>query len=168
MTAARVRPAEPDDVPTLLRFVRDLATYEREPDAVEASEDMLRDALFAPAPAVFAHVVEHADGDGWVAAGFAVWFLNFSTWKGRHGIYVEDLYVDPAYRGLGYGRLLLEELARVCVERGYGRLEWWVLDWNSPAIGFYRKLGAEAMDEWTVHRVTGEALQRLGGAGGAG
>ena len=154
-----VRTARPDDVPAILDLVRELAAYEREPDAVEATEKSLHTALFGPAPAAYAHVVEH---DGAVV-GFALWFLNFSTWLGRHGIYLEDLYVRPEHRGRGYGRALLRELARLCVERGYGRLEWWVLDWNEPAIGFYRSLGARPMDEWTVHRVTGDALRALAG-----
>jgi GNAT superfamily N-acetyltransferase len=152
-----VRTARPDDVPVILELIRELAAYEREPEAVEATDGLLHAALFGPAPAAHAHVVEH---DGQVA-GFAVWFLNFSTWLGRPGIYLEDLYVRPEHRGRGYGRALLAELARLCVERGYGRLEWWVLDWNEPAIGFYRSLGARPMDEWTVHRVSGAALGRL-------
>jgi len=106
---------------------------------------------------VFAHVAEH---DGSVV-GFALWFLNYSTWLGKHGIYLEDLYVTPAVRGTGLGKALLAELAGICVERGYGRLEWWVLDWNSPARGFYASLGAVGMDEWTVHRLTGPALTAL-------
>jgi GNAT superfamily N-acetyltransferase len=106
---------------------------------------------------VFAHVADH---DGRIV-GFALWFLNFSTWLCRHGIYLEDLYVTPEMRGHGIGRQLLAELAALCVERGYGRLEWWVLDWNEPAIGFYRSLGATAMDEWTVYRLTGHALANL-------
>ena len=103
-----------------------------------------------------------AEHEGTVA-GFALWFLNYSTWLGRHGIYLEDLYVTPALRGAGLGRALLGELARICVQRGYGRLEWWVLDWNAPARGFYESLGAVAMDEWTVHRLTGPALDALAG-----
>jgi GNAT superfamily N-acetyltransferase len=152
-----VRTARPDDVPVILELIRELAAYEREPEAVEATDELVHAALFGPAPTAYAHVVEH---DGRVA-GFAVWFLNFSTWLGRPGIYLEDLYVRPEHRGRGYGRALLAELARLCVERGYGRLEWWVLDWNEPAIGFYRSLGARPMDEWTVHRVSGAALGAL-------
>lgn len=159
-----VRRALPTDVPAILGMVRDLAAYERAPDAVLATNEMLRDALFGPDPKVFAHVVEHVTDDGSASVGgFAVWFVNFSTWLGRHGIWLEDLYVRPEHRGRGYGQALLRELARTCLERGYGRLEWWVLDWNGPALGFYRSLGAEAMDEWTVQRVTGEALTRLAG-----
>jgi GNAT superfamily N-acetyltransferase len=99
------------------------------------------------------------DGD---VAGMAIWFLNYSTWQGKHGIYLEDLFVKPEYRGRGYGKALLQHLAQICNEKGYGRFQWWVLDWNSPAIEFYRSLGAVAMDEWTVYRVSGEELKRLG------
>lgn len=124
----------------------------------------MRESLFGPAPAVFAHVAEHEGA----VVGFALWFLNYSTWLGKHGLYLEDLYVTPQLRGSGLGRALLAELARICVERGYGRLEWWVLDWNSPAIGFYQRLGAVAMDEWTVHRLAGPALHALAARDGAG
>jgi GNAT superfamily N-acetyltransferase len=154
---ATIRQARPEDVPAILRLVRDLAEYERAPHEVQATEEHLHAALFGPNPRAHALVVEHEGG----LAGFAVWFLSFSTWLGRHGIYLEDLYVRPELRGRGYGRALLQELARICVEKEYGRLEWAVLDWNQPAIGFYRALGAEPQDEWTVHRVTGEALKRL-------
>jgi GNAT superfamily N-acetyltransferase len=181
------RVATPDDVAEILQLVRDLATYEREPDAVLATEEMLHAALFGENPSVFCHVIDHpesgdvAQADALGAggapevlgangsqdaqsarlAGFALWFLNFSTWLGRHGIYLEDLYVRPELRGRGYGRVLLQSLAQVCIERGYGRLEWWVLDWNSPAIDFYRSLDAEAMDEWTVFRLTGQSLKAM-------
>lgn len=157
-----IRPAAPADVPAMVQLVRDLAEYERSAHEVRLDDAALHAALFGPAPKVFAHVAEQ-DGE---VVGFAVWFLNFSTWLGRHGIYLEDLYVKPEARGDGHGRALLTELARIAVERGYGRLEWWVLDWNESAQGFYRGLGAEPMDEWTVWRLTGDALQRLGGAGG--
>jgi GNAT superfamily N-acetyltransferase len=152
-----IRPARPADVPRILELIRELADYERSLDQVTATGEDLRDALFAAQPAVFGHVAE-ADGD---VVGFALWFLNFSTWLGRHGIYLEDLYVTPAMRGRGLGTALLAELAATCVRRGYGRLEWWVLDWNAPAIGFYRSIGAEPMNEWTVQRLTGTALSRL-------
>jgi GNAT superfamily N-acetyltransferase len=131
---------------------------------VKATEAQLRHALFGETPRVFAHIAEHPGDDGPIAAGFALWFLNFSTWTGRHGIYLEDLYVRPELRGHGYGKALLVELARVCVEWGYGRFEWSVLDWNEPSIGFYRALGAVPLDEWTVQRLTGEALHRLASA----
>lgn len=152
-----IRPARPSDVPALLGLVRELATYEREPDAVVATEDQLRGVLFGPGPAVFCDVVE-IDGE---VVGMAVWFLNFSTWLGRHGIYLEDLYVTPAHRGGGHGKALLAHLARRCVDAGYGRLEWSVLDWNTPAIDFYVGLGAAPMDEWTTHRISGDALAAL-------
>ncbi len=146
-------------------MVRDLAEYERAAHEVVATEEQLRAALFGPQPTVFAHVVEHDDGKGRLLGGFALWFLNFSTWLGRNGLYLEDLYVRPDLRGSGYGRRLLSTLARECLEQGYGRLEWWVLDWNEPALGFYRQLGAIPMDEWTVHRVTGKDLQQLADEG---
>ena len=146
-------------------MVRDLAEYERAAHEVIATEEQLHAALFGPQPTVFAHVVEHDDGEGHRLGGFALWFLNFSTWLGRNGLYLEDLYVRPTLRGSGYGRRLLATLARECLDQGYGRLEWWVLDWNEPALGFYRQLGAIPMDEWTVHRVTGKDLQQLADEG---
>jgi GNAT superfamily N-acetyltransferase len=152
-----IRPARPQDVMQIHRLIRELAEYERSLTEVTATEDDLRLALFADQPAVFAHVAEHSGA----VAGFALWFLNYSTWLGRHGIYLEDLYVTPRLRGAGLGRALLAELASICVRRGYGRLEWWVLDWNSAARGFYESVGAVEMDEWTVHRLTGPALHAL-------
>ena len=152
-----IRPAAAGDVPRIVELIRELAEYERSLDQVTATEDDLRAALFAARPAVFAHVAEAADE----VVGFALWFLNYSTWLGRHGIYLEDLYVNPAMRGRGIGKALLAELAATCVRHGYGRLEWWVLDWNAPAIGFYRSIGAEPMSEWTVQRLTGPPLSRL-------
>jgi GNAT superfamily N-acetyltransferase len=148
----------PGDVDVVFDLIVELAEYERSRDQVTSSSADLTAALFGEGPSVFGHVVEH---DGAVV-GFALWFLNFSTWAGKHGIYLEDLYVRPQFRGHGYGRALLAELARICTERGYARLEWWVLDWNEPALGFYRQLGAVPMDEWTVHRLTGAPLDRLG------
>jgi GNAT superfamily N-acetyltransferase len=155
-----VRPAGPADVPAIYRLIRELAAYERAPDEVTGTEDDLRRSLFGPQPAVFAHVAEHQGR----VAGFALWFLNYSTWLGRHGIYLEDLYVTPDQRGRGFGKALIAELAAICVARDYGRLEWWVLDWNEPARGFYASLGAIPMDEWTVHRLTGQALRDLAAA----
>ncbi|RSN61719.1 MULTISPECIES: GNAT family N-acetyltransferase [Actinomadura] len=152
-----IRHATPDDVPDILRLVRDLAEYERALHEVKATEEQLRDRLFGDEPKVFAHVVE----DGGRVVGFALWFLNFSTWNGTHGIYLEDLYVDPDVRGRGYGRLLLTELARVADENGYERVEWSVLNWNEPSIRFYEALGARPQDEWTVYRLTGDALRSL-------
>jgi ribosomal protein S18 acetylase RimI-like enzyme len=155
--AFTIRPATPADVPLILALVRELADYERAPDAVVATEAMLHDALFGPRPA--AEVVLGFEGAE--PAGFALFFHNFSTWLGRRGLYLEDLFVRPAFRGRGYGRTLLARLAAIAVERGCGRMEWSVLDWNEPAIGFYRSLGAEAMDEWTVFRLAGDALDRI-------
>ena len=144
----------------MLSLVHELATYEREPDAVVATEDHLRTALFGPDPKVFCLVAENDTGE---VVGFAVWFFNFSTWLGRHGVYLEDLFVRPDARGGGHGRALLAELARIAVEAECGRLEWWVLDWNDSAQGFYRALGARPMDEWTVWRLDGDALRALAG-----
>lgn len=154
-----IRSATIDDVPALIRLVRDLAEYEKEPEAAVATEDDFRAALFPPAgePKVFADVAE-VDG---VVVGMAMWFYTFSTWTGRHGIWLEDLYVQPEQRGSGVGKALLIGLARRCVEEGLPRLEWTVLDWNAPALGFYRSLGAAGMDEWTTQRVDGATLARL-------
>jgi GNAT superfamily N-acetyltransferase len=154
-----IRPARRGDVPAIYQLIRDLAAYERSLPAVVGTEQDLASALFCPEPAVFAHV---ADRDGRVV-GFALWYLSYSTWQGRHGVYLEDVYVEPAQRRRGYGRDLLAELAALCVERGYGRLEWSVLDWNAPALGFYASLGATPMVEWTVHRLAGPALRALAG-----
>jgi GNAT superfamily N-acetyltransferase len=156
-STSALRPAEPRDVPDILRLIIELAVYEKEPNAVKTSEADLHAALFGENPQVFAHVAEH---DGTVI-GFALWYITFSTWTGRHGIWLEDLYVSPDHRGSGLGKALLAELAGICVERGYTRLEWWVLDWNSPAIGFYDSLSAHSMDEWTVRRLDGAALADL-------
>jgi GNAT superfamily N-acetyltransferase len=155
-----IRTADPSDVAVLLELVHELAVYEREPDAVEATEAMLAGALFGPAPVASCLVAEQ---DGQVV-GFALWYVTFSTWKGLPGLWLEDLYVRPAARGTGLGRALLQELAAVCVQRGYARFEWWVLDWNAPAIGFYRSLGAQPQDEWTTYRVDGPALAALAAA----
>ncbi|MEV4252921.1 GNAT family N-acetyltransferase [Spirillospora sp. NPDC049652] len=152
-----IRPARSEDVPAILGLVRDLAEYERAAHEVKATEDDLRRSLFGPEPKVFAHVAEQ---DGRVV-GFALWFLSYSTWLGRHGVYLEDLYVSPEARGHGHGRALLAELARIADERGYGRVEWAVLDWNAPAIGFYKSVGARPQDEWTVYRLTEEAFRGL-------
>ena len=155
-----IRPATAEDIPAIHAMVRELADYERALDDAEATEEQLHSALFGPHPPAFAHIAED-DTTGSVV-GFALWFLNFSTWKGVHGLYLEDLYVRPQSRGGGHGKALLTELARICVQRGYGRLEWSVLDWNEPSIGFYKSLGAVPMDEWTVFRLTGEPLAVLG------
>ena len=152
-----IRPATPADVGTILRFVRDLAAFEREPDAVEATEETLTEALFGPRPAAEAVIAEDTTGP----LGFALFFHNFSTWTGRRGLYLEDLYVTPDARGQGVGTALLRHLAALALERGCGRFEWSVLDWNADAIAFYRQMGAVGQDEWTVQRVSGEALRRL-------
>ncbi|MGW3304807.1 N-acetyltransferase family protein [Streptomyces rubiginosohelvolus] len=159
-----IRIATPDDIPVLYALVRELAAYEKALDEVVASEAQLAEALFGDRPAAYAHVAAADDGSGEVI-GFALWFLNFSTWRGVHGIYLEDLYVRPERRGGGHGKALLAELARICVERGYERLEWSVLDWNAPSIAFYESLGARPQDEWTVYRLTDGALASLGGGG---
>ncbi|MDL4819163.1 GNAT family N-acetyltransferase [Actinomadura opuntiae] len=151
-----IRPAVPDDVPEILRLIRELAEYERALHEVKASEEQLRARLFGDDPRVHALIAEH---EGRVA-GFAVWFLTFSTWNGTHGIYLEDLFVDPDVRGHGHGRALLTELTRIADERGYERVEWAVLNWNKPAIGFYESLGARPQDEWTTYRLTGDALTK--------
>ena len=156
---SQLRAAEPSDIPEILRLIVELAVYEQEPDAVVATDAGLMSALFGETPAVFAHVIDGTE-EGTLAA-VAVWYLTFSTWEGVHGIHLEDLYVRPYHRGSGHGKALLSHLATICVERDYARLEWDVLDWNEPAIGFYRRLGAEAMTEWTVNRITGESLVRL-------
>ena len=152
-----LRAAAPADVPTILRFVKELATYEREPDAVKATEADLQRVLFGARPYAEAIIAE----DGASPLGFALFFHNFSTWEGKPGIYLEDLYVTPDARGKGVGKALLARLAALAVERDCARLEWSVLDWNEPAIAFYRSLGAVAMDEWTVNRVAGDSLKAL-------
>ena len=156
----RIRPAAPADVPTVLRFVRELAAFEREPDAVEATEESFAQALFGERPTAEAVIAEDKGG---AAMGFALFFHNFSTWTGRRGLYLEDLYVTPEARGRGAGTALLRHLAGLAVERGCARFEWAVLDWNAPAIAVYRRLGAEPLEEWTVQRVSGDALTRLAG-----
>ncbi|MGI5348108.1 N-acetyltransferase family protein [Streptomyces sp. CA-250714] len=154
-----IRSAVPADVPVIHAMIRELAEYERALEEARATEEQLREALFGEHPAAYAHIAEDADGN---PVGFAVWFLNFSTWRGVHGIYLEDLYVRPTARGGGYGKALLTELARLCVEHGYERLEWSVLNWNAPSIAFYESLGARPQDEWTVYRLTDDALKTLG------
>ncbi len=156
-----VRPIRPDEVDELFAMICELAEFERSLHEVESTAEDFRVALFGPDPQLFGLVVDLSEGgEGGGLGGFAVWYVNFSTWSGKHGIYLEDLYVRPHVRGGGYGKALLAELARICVERGYPRLEWWVLDWNDPAIAFYRSIEALSMDEWTVNRLTGAALER--------
>jgi GNAT superfamily N-acetyltransferase len=152
-----IRPARVEDVPVILELIRDLATYERAPDEVTATEEQLVDVLFGKRPA--AEVLLAFEGKSPV--GFAVFFYNFSTWLGRPGLYLEDLFVKPEKRGKGYGRALLIDLAKIARDRGCGRMEWAVLNWNDPAIQFYRKLGATSMDEWTVFRLTRDGIARL-------
>jgi GNAT superfamily N-acetyltransferase len=146
------------DLPLIQSLIHDLATYERLAHEAQASREDLAAALFCPAPRVFCDIARW-QGE---PAGMAIWFYNFSTFRGRHGLYLEDLFVKPAQRGHGIGAGLLKHLAARCVREGLGRFEWAVLDWNEPAIGFYRSLGAKPMQEWTVWRMDGEALQRLG------
>ncbi|MER7798220.1 GNAT family N-acetyltransferase [Microbacterium sp. NPDC096154] len=157
---AVLRRATPTDVPGIFALIRELAVYEREPDAVTGTPEMLSAVLFGDRPTVFAHVVE-SDGE---VVGIAIWFLNYSTWTGLNGIYLEDLIVRESHRGRGYGLALMRALARECIEQGYGRFEWTVLDWNEPSIRFYRQLGAVGMDEWTVQRLDGPALAALAGS----
>lgn len=163
--AWRVRPAEPQDVVAIHRLVHELAHYERAPDAVEATPEDFRVALFGPDPRAHCHVAEVDSPDGPEVVGMALWYVTFSTWRGRHGLWLEDLFVRPAFRRFGLGRALMQALAAVCVERGYPRLEWWVLDWNEAAQNFYRGLGAVPQDEWTVWRVDGDDLRILGTSG---
>ena len=156
-----IRRANKEDASSVLALIKELAEYEQAPDQVEASEEDLISTLFTDDPQVFCDLVEvEVEGEMRVA-GMALWFLNYSTWQGKHGIYLEDLFVRPEYRGRGYGKALLKHLAAICIDRGYGRLQWWVLDWNTPAIDFYKSIGAQAMDEWTVFRVSGKALGEL-------
>ena len=172
MTASyRIRMATPGDVPEIFSMICELADYEKSAHEVHSNEELLHASLFAEEPAVWCSILEEGDdtgdsvgdvGDavGWHVAGFAIWFRNFFTWTAKHSIYLDDLYVRERYRGRGYGKALLSHLAQTCVERGYPRLDWWVLDWN-PAVEFYRSIGAIGMDEWTVFRLTGEPLERL-------
>jgi GNAT superfamily N-acetyltransferase len=145
----------PDDVPAVVDLVRELAEYEKALHEARMTEEQLSAALFGDSPALFGHVAVADDG---AVVGMALWFLNFSTWRGTHGVYLEDLYVQPQHRGSGLGRELLRTLADLCVQRGYDRLEWSVLDWNTPSIEFYESAGAVPMDEWTVFRLTDDAL----------
>ena len=156
-----VRPIEPSDVPAVVGLVHELAEYERAAHECTLTNEKLHAALFGPHPALFGHVADLSSE----IVGCALWFLNFSTWRGVHGIYIEDLYVQPAHRGNGLGRTLLRELAAECNRRGYARLEWAVLEWNEPAIGFYSSLGAKAQDEWRIFRLSDGPLVKLGEAG---
>jgi GNAT superfamily N-acetyltransferase len=159
-----IRRATPEDVPAITGLIYDLAEYEKARHECTVVPEQIHEALFGPQPSVYAHVAEESGEDGAAGqvVGVALWFRNFSTWDGVHGIYLEDLFVRPEHRGKGHGRALLAALAHECVERGYTRLSWSVLDWNEPSIGFYRSLGAVAQDEWTTFRLSGPALQALG------
>ena len=176
MTDGLIRLATPNDLPEIVSMIRELAEYEKGLEQVRVTPEMLTGVLFGDEggevpmgnhsgrPAAWCHVVEHLDNSEdppRTLGGFALWFLNMSTWTGRHGIYLEDLYVRAELRGQGYGLRLLSTLAALCVEYDYARLEWSVLDWNEPAIDFYLSQNAEAMDEWTVYRLAGDALPRL-------
>ena len=152
-----IRRACPEQAGLVLSFVRELAEYEKLVHELEATEEMIAEALFGESPRLFCDIAEW-NGE---PAGFAVWFINYSTFSGRHGIYLEDLFVRPAFRRNGIGKALLNHLASECLANGWSRLQWAVLDWNTPSIEFYKSLGAVLMDEWTVCRVTGAALQRL-------
>jgi GNAT superfamily N-acetyltransferase len=152
-----IRPAVAGEAGLVLDFIRELAAYERLAHEVDATPEAIDGALFGDNPRVFCDI---AEWDG-APVGFALWFYNFSTFRGRHGIYLEDIYVRESMRGRGIGKALLSKLARRCLDEGLTRLEWWVLDWNEPSIAFYRSIGAQAMDDWTVQRVTGSALAEL-------
>jgi len=179
-----VREATPEDVAQMHQMINELAEYEKAPDEVIATEHNLMKALFGRdfssteydqhdsiassgvantphgQPALYAFVVEDPEDEDQLA-GMAIWFLNYSTWDGTHGVYLEDLYVRPQFRGQGMGKALMKRLAQVCVDNDYSRFQWWVLNWNQPAIDVYRAMGAKAMDEWTVYRVSGQELKDL-------
>ncbi|MCU6480876.1 GNAT superfamily N-acetyltransferase [Arthrobacter silviterrae] len=158
-----IRTAVPSDVPAILGLIHDLAVYEKEPDAVKNTAALLHENLFGADPGVHVHVVDNPEAGGPIV-GFALWFLNYSTWEGTMGIHLEDLYVRPEARGSGYGKQLLSTLAGIAVERGYARVEWSVLDWNKPSIDFYKSIGAAPMDGWHVYRLEGPSLGRFGNA----
>ena len=150
-----IRVAQPEDVPAIASLIRELAHFERAADEAVATDEQLRDAIFGANAHVHCHVAL-VDGD---VVAMALWFLNFSTWQGTAGIYLEDLFVQPEHRATGIGRALMLTLARLCVERGYSRLQWWVLKWNTPAIDFYESIGALPMDEWMVYRLSDDSLR---------
>jgi diamine N-acetyltransferase len=157
-----IRAAAPGDTSSIFALVRELADYERLSHQVDAGPEQIAAALFGPQPRLFCDIAE-ADGQ---AAGFAMWFLNYSSFRGRHGLYLEDLFVRPAFRGRGLGKALMRSLAKRCVDNGYVRFEWAVLDWNTPAINFYRSIGARVLDDWRICRMTDDALVQFAGRSG--
>jgi GNAT superfamily N-acetyltransferase len=157
----KIRLAQPADVEDIHRLIYELAVYEKAPEQMVATIDQINTSLFVANPVAFCHVAE-VDGK---VVGIALWFLNYSTWLGKAGIYLEDLFVQPEYRGQGIGKGFMQTLAALCVERGYERFQWWVLDWNKPSIDFYQALGAVPMDEWTVFRLSGDALKKFANEG---
>jgi GNAT superfamily N-acetyltransferase len=158
-----IRAARPDDAPLVFALVRELADYEKLSAEVDATQEMIAAALFCEQPRLYCDIAEW----GGEAAGFSTWFLNFSTFRGRHGIYVEDIFVKPAYRKRGIGKALMQRLARRCIEQNYARFEWAVLDWNAPSIAFYRSIGAEVLDAWRICRMSGKALAKFAHEGAA-
>ena len=156
-----IRPAKVGDLADIFRFIHALAEYEKAPNEVLLSITDLEQSFFGVNPQVYC-LLSELDG---VVTGIAIWHLNYSTWLGKHGMYLEDLFVDPKYRGSGHGKALLVRLAQICIEKGYPRFQWWVLDWNELAIDFYKSLGAQPMDEWTVFRLTGNSLKKLASEG---
>jgi len=157
----QIRIAQPKDAADIHRLIYELAVYEKAPEQMVATLDQINGSLFNDNPVAFCHVAE-VDGK---IVGIALWFLNYSTWLGKPGIYLEDLFVQPEYRGHGIGKGFMKTLAQLCIERGYERFQWWVLDWNEPSIEFYKLLGAVAMDEWTVFRLSGGALKKFANEG---
>ena len=153
----KIRLAKPEDIADIHRLIYELAVYEKAPEQMVATVDQLNDSLFKHNPVAFCHVAVVDEK----IVGIALWFLNYSTWLGKPGIYLEDLFVQPEYRGHGIGKGFMKTLAQLCIERGYERFQWWVLDWNKPSIEFYKSLGAVAMDEWTVFRLSGDALKKF-------
>lgn len=157
----QIRLAEPTDTSDIHSVIYELAVYEKAPDEMVATIEQINESLFSDHPVAFCHVAE-VEGK---IVGIALWFLNYSTWLGKSGIYLEDLFVQPEYRGLGIGKGFMKTLAQLCVERGYERFQWWVLDWNKPSIEFYKSFGAVPMDEWTVFRLSGGALKKFANEG---
>jgi GNAT superfamily N-acetyltransferase len=153
----QIRDSTPSDIDAIYDYIHALAEYEKAPDEAVLSKSDLSQSLFGQSPQVYCLLSVQDEQ----VTGIAIWHLNYSTWLGKHGIYLEDLFVDPKFRGQGHGKALLVRLAQICVERGYPRFSWWVLDWNKPSIDFYESLGAKVMDEWTVFRVSGDALTKL-------